>query len=153
MMRYPLASTAVISIAMTSATMTPTSAGAQTGPPCAGTNHCVDITIAGGVIRPVSNVVVSGKNHQIYWRIKTGGYTFASPPQPISIAFKPPNAINDNGRMPPNEFPCGRMSATLFHCTDVNSTNGTGIRSYQYSITVIDASGRPVVTDPWVINH
>ena len=152
-MRYPLASTGVMLIAMACEAMTATSADAQTGPPCAGPNHCVDITIAVGVIQPVTNVVVSGKNHQIYWRIRTGGYSFASPPQPIGIAFKPPNAINDNGRMPPNEFPCNRMSATLFHCTDANSTNGVGVRSYQYSITVIDASGRAVVSDPWVINR
>jgi len=83
-------------------TMTPTSVGAQPGPTCTGTNHCVDVTIASGAIRPVPAVVVTGRNHQIYWRITTAGYSFASPPQPIGIAFKQPSSINDNGRMPVN---------------------------------------------------
>lgn len=151
-MRNLLASAGAI-LVVTCETMIATPASAQPGPPCVGTNHCVDVTITGGMIQRVANVVVSGKNHQIYWQIKTNGYSFAAPPQPIGIAFKPPSAINDNGRMPPNEFPCNRISATLFHCTDANSTNGSGVRSYQYSITVIDASGRRVVSDPWVVNH
>jgi len=149
-MRYLLASAgAVIQIAVACATP----ADAQPGPPCGGTNHCVDIALASGVIQSVANVVVSGTNHQIYWRIKTDGYSFASPPQRIGIAFKAPSSINDNGRMPANEFQCNRISAMLVHCTDANSTHGTGVRSYQYSITVIDTSGRPIVSDPWVVNH
>jgi len=132
-------------------TMTPTSVAAQPGPPCTGTNHCVDVTIAGGAIRPVPAVVVTGRNHQIYWRITTAGYSFASPPQPIGIAFKQPSSINDNGRMPVNEFPCNRVSPTLFHCADANSTLGS-VRSYQYSITVIDAAAHRIISDPWVVN-
>jgi hypothetical protein len=151
-MRNLLAGVGVI-LTVTCETMTPTPASAQPGPPCGGTNHCDDVTIACGAIQSVANVVVSGNTHQIYWRIKTSGYSFASPPQPIGIAFKPPSPINDNGRMPPNEFPCNRISATLFHCTDANSTHGAGVRSYQYSITVIDTSGKPIVSDPWVVNH
>ena len=140
-------------LGMSAGTMTPAPAGAQPGPPCGGTNHCVDITVVSGVIQPVANVVVSGNNHQIYWRIKTGGYRFGSPPQSSGIAFKAPSSINDNGHMPANEFPCNRVSAALFHCTDANSTHGTGVRSYQYAITVIDASGKPIVYDPWIVNR
>ena len=152
-MRNLPASAGVILIAVGCETMTATPARAQTGPPCSGTNHCVNIVIAGGVIQSVPNVVVSGKNHQIYWRIKTGGYSFPPPPQPFGIAFKASSPINDNGRMPRNEFPCNRISATEFHCSDANSTQGIGVRSYQYSVTVIDSSGKPVVSDPWVVNH
>jgi hypothetical protein len=134
-------------------TMTAASVGAQPGPPCTGTNHCVDITIAGSAIQSVPAVVVQGNNHQIYWRIKTAGYTFASPPQPIGIAFKQPSSINDNGHMPANEFPCNHMSTTLFHCTDANSTHGTGVHRYQYSITVMDPAGKPIALDPWIVNN
>jgi len=98
--------------------------------------------------------VVLGKNHQIYWRIQTSGYSFPpSPPPPSGIAFKQPSSINDNGHMPANEFPCNRVSATVFHCTDANSTHGTGVRSYQHSITVIDPAGKPIVFDPWIVNN
>ena len=138
-------------IGASAGTMTPTSVGAQPGPSCTGTNHCVDIAIAGGAIRPVPAVVVTGRSHQIYWRITTTGYSFASSPQPTGIAFKQPSSINDNGRMPANEFPCNRVSPTLFHCTDANSTLGS-VRSYQYSITLIDAAGHRIVSDPWVVN-
>jgi len=130
------------------------SVAAQPGPPCSGTNHCVDITVTGGAIASVPNTVVPGKNHQLYWRIRTSGYSFPAPPPPSAgIAFKPPSSINDNGRMPANEFPCNRVSATLFHCTDANSTHDTGVRSYQYSITVIDGAGRKIVLDPWIVNR
>ena len=128
--------------------------GAQPGPPCSGTNHCMDVTITGGAIAPVPNTVVTGKNHQVYWRIRTSGYSFPAPPAPRGgIAFKPPSSINDNGRMPANEFPCNRVSPTLFHCTDANSTHDSGVRSYQYSIAVIDGAGRPIVLDPWIVNR
>jgi len=125
---------------------------AQSGPPCGGVNHCVDITISGGVIQNVVNVIVPAKNHQIYWRIVTPGYTFAQPPAPDAIAWKAPSAINDNGKMPPNEFPCSRVSATQFRCTDANSTHGT-VRTYQYEITVLDSTGKQLVLDPWIINQ
>ena len=54
----------------------------------------------------------------------------ASPPphSRAGIAFKDPSSINDNGHMPANEFPSNRVSATLFHCTDANSTRGTGVQ-------------------------
>jgi hypothetical protein len=136
------------------ATMMAAAVGAQPGPPCSGTNHCVDITVTGGAIAPVPNTVISGRNHQIYWRIRTSGYSFPSPPPPqVGIAFKPPSSINDNGRMPANEFPCNRVSPALFHCTDAKTTHDTGVRSYQYSITVIDAAGHRIVSDPWIVNR
>ena len=140
-------------IAFSTGTMIPAPVVAQTPPLCSGTNHCVDITIAGGAIQPVPNVVVSGSNHQVYWQIKTSGYSFPPPTAPQrGIAFKEPSSINDNGHMPANEFPCSRMSTTLFHCTDANSTHGA-IRSYQYFVTVIDASGKKIASDPWIINR
>ncbi len=135
------------------ATTIAASVDAQPGPPCTGTNHCVDVAIAGGAIQSVPATVVTARNHQIYWRIKTGGYSFPSSPASTGVAFKPPSSINDNGRMPRNEFPCNRVSATLFHCTDANSTHDTGVRSYQYSITVLDAAGHPIVSDPWIVNR
>jgi hypothetical protein len=152
MKKQPATAFAVILIGVSAATMTVvTSVGAQPGPPCTGTNQCVDVTIAGGAIQSVANVVVLGSNHQIYWRIKTSGYSF--PSSPSGITFKQPSPINDNGRMPANEFPCNRVSATLFHCTDANSTHGAGVRNYQYAISVVDASGRRVVSDPWIVNR
>ena len=144
---------ASILIGVGAGSMTATSVRAQPGPPCTGTNHCVDITVAGGAIPPVANVVVPGKNHQIYWQIKTGGYSFPSPPHSAGIAFKAPSPINNNGKMPANEFACNRVSATRFHCTDTNSTHGAGVRTYQYAITVVDTSGRTIVSDPWIINR
>jgi len=130
------------------------SVGAQPGVSCTGATHCVDVTIVGGAIQSVPAVVVAAKNHQIYWRIQTAGYSFPPPPPPpTGIAFKPASSINDNGHMPANEFPCNRMSATLFHCNDANSTHDKGVRSYQYSITVIDASGHRIVSDPWIVNR
>lgn len=141
-------------IGATATTMMAASVGAQPGPPCTGTNHCVDIAIAGGAIQSVPATVVTAKNHQIYWRITTGGYSFPSAPSASTgIAFKSPSSINDNGRMPQNEFPCNRVSVTLFHCTDANTTHDKGVRSYQYSITVLDAAGHPIVSDPWIVNR
>ena len=142
----------ILVIGVSAGTMMAASVGAQPGP-CTGTNHCVDITIAGGAIPSVPDTVITGKNHQIYWRIKTGGYSFPPPPPPpVGIAFKPPSPMNDNGHMPANEFPCNRVSTTLFRCTDANSTHNTGLRRYQYSITVLDASGSKIVSDPWIVN-
>jgi hypothetical protein len=140
-------------IAFSAAAMTAAPAAAQTPPLCSDAkNHCIDVTIAGGAIRPVPNVVVSEKNHHIYWQIKTSGYSFPPPAAPQrGIAFKPPSSINDNGHMPANEFPCTRISATLFHCPDANSTHGA-VRVYQYFITVLDASGKPAALDPWIVN-
>jgi hypothetical protein len=153
MKRQPvIAPTMILVIGVTAGAMLAASVGAQPGPPCTGTNHCVDINIAGGAVQSVPATVVSGKNHQIYWRINTSGYSFPSPQPPTGIAFKPPSPINDNGRMPANEFPCNRVSATLFHCTDANSTFNTGVRSYQYAISVIDASGHRIISDPWIVN-
>lgn len=82
---------AFILIAVGAGPMTAAPVRAQPGPPCSGTNHCVDITIAGGAIQSVANVVVPGTNHQIYWQIKTGGYSFPPPPHSIGIAFKEPS--------------------------------------------------------------
>jgi hypothetical protein len=144
---------ACLLIAFAVGTMTMVSAVAQTPPLCSGKNHCIDVTIAGGAIQPVPNVVVPEASHQIYWRIKTSGYSFPPPAAPQrGIAFKAPSSINDNGHMPANEFPCNRISATLFHCTDANSTHGA-VRAYQYAITVIDASGSRIVSDPWIVNR
>lgn len=149
-----IAHAVILVIGVSAGTMMALSVAAQPGPPCTGTNHCVDINIADGAIQSVPATVIVGKNHQIYWRIKTSGYSFPSPPpRSIGIGFKPPSPINDNERMPANEFPCNRMSATLFHCTDANSTHNTHVRSYQYSITVIDASNHEIISDPWIVNR
>ena len=149
----PIAAVMMQVTGATIATIIAASVVAQPGPPCTGMNHCVDIAIAGGAIQPVPATIVTARNHQIYWRIKTGGYSFPSPPASTGIAFKPASSINDNGRMPPNEFPCNRVSPALFHCTDANSTHDNGVRSYQYSITVLDAAGHPIVSDPWIVNR
>jgi hypothetical protein len=152
-MKKQLPIPAAIILGVSAGTLAATSVCAQPAPPCTGANHCVDVTIAGGAIQSVANVVVSGTNHQIYWRITTGGYSFPpSPPPPAGIAFKQPSSINHNESMPRNEFACNRISATLFHCTDANSTHGAGARTYQYSISVIDASGHKIVSDPWIVN-
>ena len=131
---------------------TPMVAHAQTGPQCGGVNHCIDVAVTGGVIQPVVNVIVPGRNHQIYWRLVTPGYTFPQPPVD-AIGWKPPSPINDNGKMPANEFACNRVTPTLFRCTDANSTRGTGVRTYQYGITVLDGGGKQVILDPWIINQ
>jgi hypothetical protein len=134
-------------------TLLAASVSAQPGPACTGNNHCIDVTIVGGAISPVPDAVITAKNHQIYWRIKTSGYAFPPPPPPpAGIAFKPPSPTNDNGHMPAKEFPCNRVSATLFHCTDANSTHNAGVRRYQYAITVVGKSGPPIVSDPWIVN-
>ena len=132
-------------------TMSARSVRAEPGPSCTGTNHCVDLTIVGGTLAPIANVVVPEKNHQIYWRIKTSGFNFPLPPTD-GMTFKAASSINDNGRMPAQEFPCNRVSSTLFHCADANSTHGA-VRRYQYSVTVIDASGQKIISDPWIINN
>ena len=63
MKKQPATAFAVILIGVSAATMTVvTSVGAQPGPPCTGTNHCVDVTLAGGEIPSVANVVVLGTN-------------------------------------------------------------------------------------------
>jgi len=150
-MKHWLATAASL-IVIAVATPLSSSIQAQPGPPCSGTSHCVDVTIVNGEIQHVANVVVSGKNHQIYWHIRTAGYTFPPAPHPITIAFKEPSSINDNGLMPANEFPCNRVTATQVHCTNKNSTHGK-VRSYQYAITVLDANGNKVIADPWVVNY
>lgn len=154
MKSHPAIAAALVVIAVAASALASTAARAQAGPPCGGTNHCVDVVVAGGQIQPVANVRVDGQGHLISWRIKTPGFSFAPPPQPNAITFKAPSSINDNGRMPANEFRgCARASATLFHCTNANTTHGQGARTYQYAITVIeDATGRTIVLDPWVIN-
>jgi hypothetical protein len=115
-------------------------------------HHCVDVVITNGAIQSPPDVVVPGKNHQIYWQIKTSGYTFPKPPKPAGIAWKASTPTNDNGRMPANEFQCNRVSDTVVHCTDAVSTLGSQ-RKYEYKITVIDPAGNPVILDPWVINR
>jgi hypothetical protein len=130
------------------------SVSAQPGPPCTGTNHCVNVTVAAGAIQSVPATVITARNHQVHWIIRTAGYKFPVASSPSAgVAFKPASSINDNGHMPPNEFHCNRVSDTVFHCTDANSTHDKGVRSYQYSITVLDAAGHPVVADPWIVNR
>src|SRR5690242_20227426 len=139
----------ILVIGVSSGSMMAASVGAQ--PSCTGTNHCVDGNIADGAIQPVPDTVVPGMNHQIYWQIRTSGYSFLPPPPP-GIAFQPSGPANNRGRMPKDEFHCNRVSATVFHCTDANSTHNAGIRRYQYSITVMGASGHPIGSDPWIVN-
>lgn len=146
MRKQPAIAPAIITVlGLSSGTMTATIAVAQ--PSCTGTNHCVDVTIANGMIRPVPDTHIPGTNHQIYWQIKTSGYSFPLPSSPTpGMAFKPP-------KPPKNEFHCNRVSATVFHCSDANTTHNTGDHRYQYSITVIDASHHLISTlDPWIVN-
>jgi hypothetical protein len=107
----------------------------------------VDVTIANGEIRPVQDIVIPGTNHQIYWRINTSGYSFPRPAtRPPGIDFKPP-------KPPKNEFPCNRVSATVFHCSDANTTHNAGEHKYQYAINVVDGSGHRITSaDPWIVN-
>ena len=108
-------------------------------------HHCVDVVITGGVIQSPADVVVDAANHQIYWQIKTSGYTWPKPPKPDGITWKPPAP-------PAKEFQCNRVSDVIFHCEDANSTHGSQ-RKYEYKITVIDSAGNPVILDPWIINR
>lgn len=138
-----------LSLILGASATTATSVDAQPGPPCTGTNHCVDITIAHGAIQFVPDVQVTGKNHQIYWLIKTGGYSFRPTP-PDGITFKAASSANSN-QLAKDEFRCNRVSATQFHCTDANTTHGA-MRKYEYSITVFDTAGHSIVSDPWIVN-
>ncbi len=149
-MRKPLslASTLILGWALAAAS----GPGQAQSPTCTGTDHCADVRIAGTTIT-VPNVIVPGKDHQIDWIIRTPGYTFGLPPKPDGVIWKAPSSINSNGAMPSNEFRCNRATATVYHCSDANSTHGTGVRSYQYKLTVIDPAGNPVVLDPWIVNQ
>ncbi len=131
-----------------------TRAQAQPGPNCDAPPpnlHCVDVVVANGAIRNPPDVNVDGASHQIYWRLRTTGYTFPKPPA-RAITWKPAGPKNDNGKMPANEFPCNRVSDVLYHCTDANSTHGQQ-RKYEYAITVLDAAGKVIQGDPWIINQ
>jgi hypothetical protein len=154
MKRQPALAAALVLIAVGSGSLALDPAHAQSpGPSCTGKSHCVDVVVVNGEVQDVPNVRAEGTNHQIDWVIKTPGYSFPSPPKSDGIKWKAASSINDNGRMPKGEFPCNRKSAQVFHCNNANSTTGTGTRSYQYAITVVeDATGKEIVRDPWVIN-
>ena len=152
MNRQPVIAAALVAIALCAGPLASAPALAQQGPACNETNHCVDVTVVGGKIQPLPDVTVSGKNHQIWWQLKTPGYSFPKPPKSDGVFFKPASSGNDNGKMPAKEFNCNRVSATVFHCTNANSTNGQR-RKYQYGVTVVeDASGKDITLDPWVVN-
>jgi len=152
MNRQPVIAAALVATALCAGPLASAPALAQQGPACNETNHCVDVTVVGGKIQPLPDVTVSGKNHQIWWQLKTPGYSFPQPPKAEGVTFKAPAPGNNNGNMPPKEFNCNRVSATVYKCTDANSTNGQQ-RKYQYAVNLIeDATGKAITLDPWVVN-
>jgi hypothetical protein len=105
----------------------------------AANNRCITVSVANGQII-AGDLLISSANHIIWWQMATAGYRF--PDDGITIASTLPN-----------EFTCRvALQGLIYFCVNRNTTTGTGIKKYKYSVKVTGSPAVPPL-DPWILNE
>jgi hypothetical protein len=105
----------------------------------AANNRCITVSVSSGQIN-AGDLLISSANHIIWWELVTTGYSF--PADGITIASPLPN-----------EFTCRvALQGRIYFCINRNTTTGTGLKKYKYSVKVTGSPAVPPL-DPWILNE